>query len=153
LARKKLRDAQIRAPFAGWIKERLVSPGQYLRVQTPVYTIIDTATLKFIGTIPEKMAPWVRAGASLELQVEAYPGRTFGGKITRVNPASREESRSFSVQAVIENQNGLLKPGIFARASIVTDKEETVLTLPPSALLYSYGTYRVFVVQDNKVHG
>ena len=152
LARKKLRDTQIRAPFAGWIKERLVSPGQYLRVQTPVYTIIDNSKLKFSGAIPEKMAPWVRVGGAVDLQVEAYPDRTFSGKISRVEPASSEQSRSFLIEAIIDNQNALLKPGFFAKASIVTDRQESALMVPASALSYDYGVYKVFAIHGNRVN-
>lgn len=151
LARKKVRDTEIKAPFAGWIKERLVSPGQYLKVQTPVYTIIDSSQLKFRGAIPEKMAPWVRPGSAVDLQVEAYPDRTFSGKISRVTPASSEQSRSFTIEAIIDNPNNLLKAGFFAKASVLTERQETVLTIPASALLYEYGVYKVFAIHGNRV--
>ncbi len=151
LARKKVRDTEIKAPFAGWIKERLVSPGQYLRVQTPVYTLIDTSQLKFRGAIPEKMAPWIRSGSAMDLQVEAYPDRTFSGKISRVTPASSEQSRSFTIEAIIDNPNNLLKAGFFAKASVVTERQETVLTIPASAVLYDYGVYKVFAIHGNRV--
>ncbi len=153
LARKKLRDTQIKAPFSGWIKERMVSPGQYLKVQTAVYSIIDSSQLKFNGAIPEKMAPWVRAGSSVELQVEAYPDRSFSGKISRVTPASNEQSRSFTIEAIIDNPNNLLKAGFFAKASVITDRQETVLTVPASALSYDYGVYKIFAIHGNRVSG
>jgi membrane fusion protein, multidrug efflux system len=151
LARKKLRDTQIKAPFSGWIKERLVSPGQYLKVQTTVYSVIDISRLKFRGDIPEKMAPWVHPGGSVDLEVEAYPDRTFSGKISRVTPASSEQSRSFTIEAILDNQNGLLKAGFFAKALVVTDRQDTILSVPSSALVYDYGVYKVFVIHGNRI--
>src|SRR5215471_1093014 len=62
LAQKKLRDTEIRAPFAGYVQERQVSPGQYLKVQTPVMTIVKPNPLRLSADVPEKMAAWVRTG-------------------------------------------------------------------------------------------
>ncbi|MBI3895501.1 MAG: efflux RND transporter periplasmic adaptor subunit [Acidobacteria bacterium] len=151
LARKKLRDAQIKSPFSGWVKERLVSPGQYLRVQAPVVTVFNGNPLKFVTSVPERMAPWVTAGNTLQLQVEAYPGRIFTGRISRVNPASNEQNRSFSIEAIIENREGLLKPGFFAKASITTQKKDAVLIIPADALFFNYGVYKVFTIDENRI--
>ena len=151
LARKKLHDAQIKSPFAGWIKEKMVSPGQYLRVQAPVFTVIDSNPLKFTADVPERMAPWVTVGNSLQLRVDAYPGRTFSGKISRINPASKEQSRSFLIEAIIENQQGLLKPGFFAKTSIATQKKDIALLVPADALLFNYGVYKLFAIDGNQI--
>ncbi|OGQ58288.1 MAG: hypothetical protein A3J24_10100 [Deltaproteobacteria bacterium RIFCSPLOWO2_02_FULL_53_8] len=151
LARKKLQDTQIKAPFAGWIKEKKVSPGQYLRVQAPVFTIIDSNPLKFTADVPEKMAPWIKVGNALKLQVDAYPEKTFVGNISRINPASKEQSRSFSIEAIIANQEGLLKPGFFAKTSIATQKKDVALIVPVDALFFNYGVYKVFAIDGNRI--
>jgi HlyD family secretion protein len=74
LAEKKLSDATIRAPFPGSIKTRDVHPGEYLRVQGPVLVLVRTDTLRARLAVPERWAGWVRDGATVDLQVEAFPG-------------------------------------------------------------------------------
>src|SRR6266496_3789057 len=93
LAEKKLNDCEIRAPFAGQVKERSVTLGQYLKVQAPVVIILNVDTLRVRLKIPEKMAGWIRIGQLATLSVEAYPGRTFSGKIWRINPAVDQQNR------------------------------------------------------------
>ncbi|MGB2670171.1 MAG: efflux RND transporter periplasmic adaptor subunit, partial [Candidatus Acidiferrum sp.] len=86
LADKKLRDATIRAPFPGSIKTRDVHPGEYLRVQGPVMVLVRTDTLRARLAVPERWAGSVKEGVIVDLQVEAFPGETFHGRVTRINP-------------------------------------------------------------------
>lgn len=152
LAEKKLRDAEIRAPLGGFIQERMVSPGQYLHVQAPVMTIVKPDPLKLRAEVPEKMATWVRTGQRVEASAESFPGRTFGGKITRITPAVNEQSRSFSIEAIISNRDYLLKPGTSVKALITTSQVSSALLVPENALSYSFGIYKVFVAQDGTLH-
>ena len=110
LAEKKLRDAVIRAPFKGQVKERVVSPGQYLKVQTPVMVIVSMDPLRVRLKIPETMAGLIQIGDRLQVTVDAYPNRTFSGKLSRINPSVDPQSRTFEVEALLENAKGLLKP-------------------------------------------
>jgi RND family efflux transporter MFP subunit len=151
LANKKLQDSHIRAPLSGYIKDRSVEEGQYVKAQTPVMTIVNVDPLRARLAIPEKMAKWISVGQTVTVSVEAYPDRTFTGKISRINPAVEEQTRSFQAEALIENHEGLLKPGFYVKASIPTTKTEQVLSVPQQALSYSYGVYSVYVVSDNKL--
>ena len=74
LQRKKLRDASVRAPYAGAVKERQVNVGQYVRVNTPLLTIVKTDPLRLRLEVPERMAPWIRDGQKAAVSVEAFPG-------------------------------------------------------------------------------
>jgi RND family efflux transporter MFP subunit len=152
LAQKKLRDAEIRAPFAGFIQERLVSPGQYLRVQTPTMTIVKPDPLKLRADIPENMASWVQPGQKVEVSGEAFPNKTFTGQIRRITPAVKEQSRSFSIEAVIANSTLALKPGVFVKASVTTAKVDTAVVIPVDSLIYQLGAYKVLVVEDGRLH-
>ncbi len=151
LAKKKVADSVIRAPFAGHVKERTVTQGQYLRVQTPVITIVNTDPLRVRLKVPEKMAAWVRTDQVVTISVEAYSDRTFTGKLTRINPSVDQQTRSFEVEALIENREALLKPGFFVKAVIPSNHVEAALFVPQEALLYVYGVYKVFVVEGNAV--
>ena len=149
LAEKKLRDAVIRAPFKGQVKERVVAPGQYLKVQTPVIVIVSVDPLRVRLKIPETMAGWIRTGDRIQVSVEAYPGKTFSGKLSRINPAVDPQSRSFEVEALLENSEELLKPGFFVKARIPSGKVDRVLAVPQDALQYSYGVYKVCLIQGD----
>ncbi len=151
LASKRLRDTQIRAPFAGHVKTREVTAGQYLKVQTPVISIVNVDPLRVRLNVPEKMSPWVRVGRTVALTLEAFPGREFSGRITRINPSVDEKTRTFEVEALVANRSGELKPGSFVKAVLQSDKVDSILTIPQSAAAYLFGTYKVFVVQGQTV--
>jgi RND family efflux transporter MFP subunit len=148
LAGKKLSDTVIRAPFEGHVKDRMVSPGQYVKVQTPVMVIVDTSRLRARLKVPEKMAAWVAVGQPVKVQVEAYPDRAFEGAVSRMNPSVDPQTRSFDVEALLENRDGVLKPGFFARASIVSSRVDQALVVPQDALRYLYGVYKVYTVEQ-----
>jgi RND family efflux transporter MFP subunit len=151
LAEKKLRDATIRAPFPGAIKTRDVHPGEYLRVQSPVMVLVRTDRLRARLAVPERWAGWVRDGALVDIQVEAFPGETFHGKVSRINPSVSQDSRTFEAEALLVNLDGRLKPGFFVQASIPSEKKEKTIFLPERAVNYRYGVYKVFLVSGNRV--
>ncbi len=152
LADKKLRDTVIRAPFAGQVKDRMVSPGQYVKVQTPVIVIVDSDPLRARLKVPEKMAGWVAVGQEVKVLVEAYPDRPFVGKVSRMNPSVDAQTRTFEVEALLDNKDGLLKPGFFARASITSRHVDQALVVPQDALRYLYGVYKVYAVERSTLH-
>jgi len=151
LAEKKLRDATIRAPFPGSIKTRDVHPGEYLRVQGPVMVLVRTDTLRARLAVPERWAGSVKDGANVDLQVEAFPGETFHGRVSRINPSVAPDSRTFEAEALLANADGRLKPGFFVQASIPSEKEERTIFLPEGAVNYRYGVYKVFLLNGNHV--
>lgn len=149
LAQKKVNDSNIRAPFAGQIKERSVTQGQYLKVQTPVMVIVNVDPLRVRLRVPEKMAAWVKTGQEVTVSVEAHPDNSFKGKITRINPSVDQQTRAFEVEALIDNHEALLKPGFFVKATIPSSALVEALLVPQEALLYLYGVYKVFVIEGN----
>jgi membrane fusion protein (multidrug efflux system) len=150
LADKKLRDTNILAPFGGYVKERNVTVGQYLRVQTPVMTIVNVDPIRARLKVPEKMAAWVPVGQMVSLSVEAYPDRTFSGKIWRINPSVDPQTRTFDAEALVDNHQGVLKPGFFIKASIPSTKVDRVLFVPQTGLSYAYGIYKIYSVTKEK---
>lgn len=151
LAEKKVADATIRAPYPGSIKSRDVHPGEYLKVQSPVMVIVRTDRLRARLAVPERWAGWVKDGAMVDLQVEPFPGQTFHGKVTRINPSVSQDSRTFEVEALIDNHDGRLKPGFFVQASLPSDKQEKTIFVPDRAMNYRYGVYKVFLVNGDRV--
>jgi len=117
----------------------------------PVMTIVRVDPLKVVAEIPEKMAPWIKDGQPVELRVDAYPGQTFIGKVSRISPAVNTATRAFPFEALVPNTDARLKPGTFARVHIESGKIDNVLTLPFTAMQYRYGVNRVFVVNGDKL--
>ncbi len=151
LAEKKLGDASIRAPFPGFVQARRVNPGEYLRVQSPVMVVVRTDTLRARLSVPERWAGAVKVGLTVDLRVEAYPGETFSGRLERINPSVSPETRTFEIEALVPNSHGRLKPGFFVEGSLPSEIEERALMIPPEAINYRYGVYKVFFVNGNKV--
>jgi HlyD family secretion protein len=151
LAARQLRDAEIRAPFDGYVEKRLVNMGELVKAQMPVMAIVRLDPLKVIAEIPEKMAPWIADGRPVELRVDAYRDRTFTGKVTRISPAVNTSTRAFPFEAIVPNPEAVLKPGTFARVHVESGKVDNVLTLPDAALQYRYGVNRVFVVSGDRL--
>ncbi|MFN0087506.1 MAG: efflux RND transporter periplasmic adaptor subunit [Blastocatellia bacterium] len=151
LASKRLRDTSIRAPFAGRVKSREVTVGQYLKIQAPVMTIVNVDPLRVRLNVPEKMSPWVRAGREVWLRLEAFPGREFTGRISRINPAVEEKTRTFEIEALVANPRAELKPGSFVKSTIQSDKVDSILTIPYNAATYLFGAYKVFVIEGGRV--
>lgn len=151
LQKKKLRDTTVRAPFAGAVKERTVNPGQFVRTNTPLFTLVKTNPVRLRLEIPERMAPWVRVGQTVDCVVEAFEGRTFQAKVWRISPTVDQAKRTFVTEALIENPNNMLKPGSYARARVPTDKVERVTVVPANAVAYVFGANKVYVVTGDKV--
>lgn len=152
LAARQLRDTDIRAPFDGYVEKRLVNLGELVKAQMPVMAIVKLDPLKVTAEIPEKMAPWIADGRPVELHVDAYPSRTFAGKVTRISPAVNTSTRAFPFEAVVPNSDAALKPGTFARVHVESGKVDDILTLPYGALQYRYGVNRVFVVNAGRLN-
>jgi RND family efflux transporter MFP subunit len=148
LATKKLADATLEAPIGGAVARRHVNPGEFVRENTAVLTIVQTDPLKFSGTVAEHAALGIRQGQTVRLRVEPVPGRTFPGRVTRVSPAVDVTSRTVLLEAEVPNAEGLLKPGLFARGAVVLRQDAGVAFVPESAVSYFAGLTRVFVVAD-----
>lgn len=151
LAEKKLGDATIRAPFPGAVQARTVHPGEYLRLQSPILVLVRTDHLRARLAVPERWAGWIKDGGVVDLHVEAFPGETFEEHISRINPTVSQDSRTFEVEALLDNKAGRLKPGFFVQASIPSDKEDKAMFVPETAVNYRYGVYKVFLVTGNRV--
>ncbi len=153
LAERQLRDASIRAPFDGYVEQRIVSIGELVKAQMPVMKIVRIDPLKVTSEIPEGLAPWVQNGQPVDLQVDAYPDQSFTGKVSRISPSVNQPTRAFPFEALVPNPQGLLKPGTFVRVKLTTNHVEQLLTLPYAALQYRYGVNRAFVVNGDSIIG
>jgi len=151
LARKAFADTVVRAPFTGAVAERLVSVGDYVTRGMKVAVVVRTNPLRVKLTIPEQFISVVGYGQPVNFQVDAYSNRTFEGKVQYVSPALQADQRALTVEAVVPNPTGELKPGLFATARI-EEKTRTAAVLVPTAAVQTIGgTSRLFVVNGDRV--
>lgn len=151
LQRKKLRDTTIRAPFPAFVKERLVNVGQYVRTNTPVFSLVKTDPIRLRIEVPERMAPWIKVGHVADVSLEAFPDRKFQGKIWRISPTVEQSKRTFIVEALINNPAGELKPGSYAKARIRTDKVDRIVLVPRRAVTYIFGANKAYIIKDGAI--
>jgi membrane fusion protein, multidrug efflux system len=150
LAQKKVADAVIKAPVGGSVSERLVQPGEFIRENTPVATIVQMHPLKLKTAIQEKFAGLIRPGQTVAFGVEAFPSRVFNGRVAYVSPAVDQATRTFPVEALVDNTDRVLKPGFFTKGVVRTHIDQDVLAVPEDAISTLAGVSTVYVIENGK---
>ncbi|MBR0872102.1 efflux RND transporter periplasmic adaptor subunit [Bradyrhizobium tropiciagri] len=140
----------VRAPFEGDLGVRMVEVGQYLTAGTQVVTLTDLSVLYANLTVTEKQSSQVQVGQTVRIKVDAYPGRTFEGKITTIEPQISTDTRNIRVQATVQNPDRILKPGMFATSTIVLPETPAVVTVPETAVDYTLYGDSVFLINEKK---
>ena len=149
LARKELQDTVIVAPIDGAVSARHVTRGEYIRAEAKIVTLVRSNPLRLQAVVPEVAVASVRANQTVTLSVDAYPGKTFSGVISRISPSLDEKARTLTLEATVPNTNGELKPGLFASVRLLVAKESPALMVPSNSLLSFAGLTKVFVVEGN----
>jgi RND family efflux transporter MFP subunit len=149
IARQALRDSTVTAPFDGMIRERMAGVGDYVAVGQPVVVLVRVNPLRLRLEVPEREAAGVRGGQPVRLTVEGSPG-THEGRVARISPSIREESRTLLVEAEVPNPSGRLRPGSFAKAEIVTQADEPAVLVPTASIVSFAGIEKVIGVADGK---
>ena len=169
-ARQKLSDTRVAAPRIEPLKmtaesqpiaasdlsyvvaERMVSVGEMVRAfpTTPIYRLVLDDLLKFKATIPERYVSQLKTGQDVRLTVEAWPGETFAGRVSRINPTVNVLNRTFEIEVTIPNREHRLKHGGFANAEVVIATTDEARILPLEALVRFAGVNKVFRVREGK---
>jgi len=149
LARQQLTDTVIVAPVDGAVSNRQASPGEYLAAGAPMATLVRIHPLRLRVSVPEREVSGVRAGQVVRLTIDGDQ-TVHSGRVVRLAPIVQELNRTLAVEAEVPNERGLLRAGAFARAEIVTEAAQPVVTVPASALLVFAGVEKVIVVRDGR---
>ncbi len=140
----------VRAPFDGVLGVRHVEVGQFLTAGTQIVSLTDLSSLFANFTVTEKDSGTLAVGQTVRVNVDAYPGRTFDGKITAIEPQISTETRNIRVQATIGNPDGILKPGMFATTTVVLPDKPAVITVPETAVDYTLYGDSVYLIKEKK---
>jgi membrane fusion protein, multidrug efflux system len=151
LARKSAADTVVRAPFSGIVAERLVSTGDYVTRGMKIATVVRIDPVRVELTVPEQYLSLVTVGQLVRLTVDAYPEEVFTAKVRFVSPALKKDQRALTVEAVAQNADNRLKPGLFATALLQQPAAAPALLVPASAVETVAGTSRVYVIAGTKV--
>lgn len=140
----------VRAPFDGELGVRKVEVGQYLTAGTQIVSLTDLSVLYANFTVTEKDSGALKVGQTVRIAVDAYPDRTFDGKITTIEPQIATDTRNIRVQATIQNPDRILKPGMFATTSVVLPDKPPVITVPETAVDYTLYGDSVYLLTEKK---
>lgn len=140
----------IRAPFAGRLGVRQIDLGQTLKAGDPIVSLqaLDPIFLDFY--LPQQDLRQVAPGLAVKVSCDAFPGETFDGKITTINPDIDANTRNVHLQATLPNPRDRLRPGMFVDVSVVLPRAETVLAIPQTAVLYAPYGDSVFVIEHGR---
>jgi membrane fusion protein (multidrug efflux system) len=148
-AQARLEDTVIRAPFSGRVGLRRVSVGTLISPGDVITTLDDTSVIKLDFSVPENFLSSLREGLSVRATAPAFPGRTFAGKVASIDSRVDMTTRSVIVRALLANDDGALKPGMFLNVSLAND-ERSALVIPEEALTPEAEKQYVYVVADGK---
>ena len=149
IARQQLVDTTIVSPMEGAVSERQGSVGQYLTAGAPVVTLVRMDPLRLRLAVPERQAGSVRVGQAVELTVEG-DSRRYSGQVVRLSPAISENNRTLLIEAEVPNKDGGLRAGSFAKADIIVQAGEQIVTVPRDAIVTFAGIDKVLSVEEGQ---
>lgn len=149
-ARRNLTYALVYSPINGYVAERPADLGEYVSPATKVATVVSTNPLRVRIDIPEQAITSIQMGQSVSVNVSAYPDRNFSGRVHHVSPSVTPNSRTLTIEAIVENPEGLLKPGQFATVRILQAQTSPAVLVPLRSIRAESGTSYVFVIKDGR---
>jgi membrane fusion protein (multidrug efflux system) len=150
LAEARLAKMRIAAPFDGIVGIRNVSIGDYVKDGAELVNVEDIRTLKADVRLPERYFPHLKAGLPVELTADALPGSRYAGAIDAINPRVDASGRSLEVRARLDNTDGRLRPGMFARVKVLLGERPNALMVPEEAVVPLGDDFFVYTVADGK---
>ncbi len=148
---KAVADTTIRAPFDGWVAEKLVAVGEQISSgmqATKVVTLVRVDPLRLSLTVPQQDVGCVQPGEQVRFQIDSFPDRSFTATVKYIAPMVTHDTRSMVVEAVVPNPDHALRPGMFATAELVLPKKDATVFAPIAAVQKVGDVARVFVVRD-----
>ena len=146
--RINLSNTSVVSPSDGFVSQRHVDPGAWVSQNAPVVSVVDISSLRLVANVVEKDLKAVNAGDPAVVEVDAYPGEHFNGKIARVSPILDPATRTASMEIEIPNRDNKLKPGMYAKVTLEIDSRDNVLLVPKMAVVDSEGQRGIYQPSD-----
>jgi membrane fusion protein (multidrug efflux system) len=135
VAERALRDATVAAPFAGYVAQRYVGRGEYVQPGTPLFELVSLDPIEVEFSVTEVDSGRVAAGQEVGVRLAPFPDETFGATVTFVSPTIDPRTRTLRVKAQLDNREGRLRPGLFARVDLGVSERAGVPMVPEEAIL------------------
>jgi membrane fusion protein, multidrug efflux system len=142
--RINLANTVIVSPVNGFVARRAVDPGAFVSQNAPIVDVVDISKVRLVVNAVERDLKELRAGAAAKVEVDAFPGEMFQGRIARVAPVLDPATRTAPIEIEIPNSDFRLKPGMYARVGITTDTKKETLVVPVDAVADLGGRRGVF---------
>ena len=152
VAERALADASVGAPFAGFVARRSVQLGEFVQKGSPLFELVSLDPLEVEFSVPELDANRVRNGLRVAVTVSAWPERSFEAVVKFVSPTVDPGTRTLRIRAEIDNADGLLRPGLFARVNVGVNRREGITMVPEESLVQRAHDAIVFkILPDQRV--
>ena len=145
-------QVELTSPITGILTDLSVNIGEYVRPGLPLATVAQTGSMRLVIFVESQNAAFIKKGQKAEISLDASrkENSKFSGVVKVVSKSADPDTRLFRVEILINNPEGVLKPGMFARSRITTANLKSVLTVPRESVFSTDGIYKVFTVEDNK---
>jgi membrane fusion protein (multidrug efflux system) len=141
---------EVRAPFDGQLGIRQVNVGQMIKAGDQVVSLQALNPLYIDFSVPQQYVPRLSQGLDVKVTTDAVPGREFIGKLTAVNSAVDQLTRNVALQGTLDNHEGALRPGMFAKVELTMPEKSKVMVIPGSAVSYAPFGDSVYVIEKKK---
>ena len=148
IARLNLQRSHVTAPFDAAVADRIASAGDYMKVGSPLFRLVNDGVLKYIVNAPERYAGQVRKEQLVLFTVDAWPGQSFEGKVYLISPQVTAATRAFAFGALVQNADRKLKASSFARGELILERDVPTPVVPLDAVINFAGVTKVFAIEN-----
>jgi HlyD family secretion protein len=148
-----LSATEIRSPVTGFVGKRLLDPGAFVSSNTPLLSVVEIDRVRLVANVVEKDLRRVQVGSAAEVEVDAFPGEVFRGRVARVAPILDPATRTAQMEVEVPNADYRLKPGMYSRVKLTVATRAAALTVPVNAVVTLDGARGVFQVRDGATAG
>jgi RND family efflux transporter MFP subunit len=145
-----LENTVISSPVSGFVGKRALDPGAWVTTNSSFVSVVDIGVVRLVANIVEKELRRITTGLNADVEVDAYPGEKFSGKVGHVSPVLDPATRTGQIEVDIVNPQFRLKPGMYAKVTFIVDKRDQVLVIPLTALADVGGNRGVFTAAQGK---
>jgi len=144
-----LANTVITSPVDGFVGRRSLDPGAWVTTNSAFVSVVDISVVRMIVNVVEKDLRRMNAGAPASVEVDAFPGETFPGKIARIAPVLDPATRTAQIEIEVPNRDARLKPGMYARVRFIVEERKQTLTVPVASVVDLNGKRGVFQSAEN----
>src|SRR5262245_55613732 len=141
-----LANTTITSPVDGFVAKRFLDPGASVSPNVPVASLVDIRTVRMVANLVEKDMKRVSVGTHADIDVDAFPGETFNGRVSRVAPVFDPSTRTAEMEIEVPNPGFRLKPGMYARVQLTVASKSDAVSVPSNAIVRLDGKPGVFTV-------